>query len=162
MTPLTYEQALDMLRHQEAHNSQLDAEWRASQRPFLRAAWIETAAFVDGMGWKWWEARHPDLGATDVSLWNIWGFMLSEWLQNVPADESIEDAAALLIDVMYSTEKGGAAQCAKLQNYKDVMQLADTFAHLCSANTFNANVFERMMELSTMTWDGMHKLTLGE
>lgn len=162
MTPLTYEQALGMLRRQEVDNSQLDAAWREKQHPFLRAAWIETATFVEGMGWKWWEAKHPDLGATDVSLCIIWGHMLSEWLQNVPPDEGLEDAAALLIDVMYSDEKGGAAQNAKLQNYKDVMQLADTFAHLCTANTFNANVFERMMELSTMTWDGMHKLTLGE
>lgn len=158
MKQLTYEQAAGMLRLQNDLNLLIDGDWKNKKHPYLRAAWIEAGEFVEHIGWKWWKSQHANLPQADIELVDIWHFMLSEWLQNVPNDETIDDAAALLIDVMYSEEKGGANQVDKLQKYTDILQLTDAFVHLCSANVFNANIFERMLELTASNWDNLYKL----
>lgn len=155
---LTYEQLLPMLKMQDQLNKLIDPNWVEAQRPWLRAAWVESGELMDHVGWKWWKQQERNTVQAQIELVDIWHFMLSEWLGNSPKDEDVESAAALLIDTMYSPEKWLPEQEETLQRHTDLLVLVDGFAHLCAANIFNVKLFERMMQLLDMSWSDMYRM----
>ena len=155
---LTYEQLLPMLKMQDRLNKLIDPNWIEAQRPWLRAAWVESGELMDHVGWKWWKQQERNTVQAQIELVDIWHFMLSEWLGNSPKDEDVESAAALLIDTMYSPEKWLPEQEETLQRHTDLLVLIDGFAHLCAANIFNVKLFERMMQLLDMSWSDMYRM----
>lgn len=155
---LTYEQLLPMLKMQDQLNKLIDPNWIEAQRPWLRAAWVESGELMDHVGWKWWKQQERNTVQAQIELVDIWHFMLSEWLGNSPKDEDVESAAALLIDTMYSPEKWLPEQEETLQRHTDLLVLIDGFAHLCAANIFNVKLFERMMQLLDMSWSDMYRM----
>lgn len=159
---LTYEQLLPMLKMQDQLNKLIDPNWIEAQRPWLRAAWVESGELMDHVGWKWWKQQERNTVQAQIELVDIWHFLLSEWLGNTPKDEDVESAAALLIDTMYSPEKWLPSQEEALQRHTDLLVLIDGFAHLCAANIFNVKLFERMMQLLDMSWSDMYRMYIAK
>lgn len=159
---LTYEQLLPMLKMQDQLNKLIDPNWIEAQRPWLRAAWVESGELMDHVGWKWWKQQERNTVQAQIELVDIWHFLLSEWLGNTPKDEDVESAAALLIDTMYSPEKWLPSQEEALQRHTDLLVLIDGFAHLCAANIFNVKLFERMMQMLDMSWSDMYRMYIAK
>lgn len=159
---LTYEQLLPMMKMQDQLNRLINPEWVQAKYPWLRAAWVESGELMEHVGWKWWKQQECNTVQAQIELVDIWHFMLSEWLGNTPKDEDVESAAALLIESMYAPEKWTPAQDEALQRHTDLRIMIDSFAHLCSANVFNAKIFERMMQLLGMSWDDMYRMYIAK
>jgi dimeric dUTPase (all-alpha-NTP-PPase superfamily) len=86
-------QIKSMLALQDTMNSKVNPEWRTAGYPWHRAIFIETAEFMEHLGWKWWKAQAPDMTQAQIELVDIWHFMLSEAIINT---ESFDRAATLL------------------------------------------------------------------
>lgn len=158
MEKLTHDNLLTMMQLQDELNTRINIAWKEEKYPWMRAAWVESAKLIDHIGWKWWKHQEPNWVQAHIELVDIWHFMLSEWIGNVPNDEDLDSAAHVLLESMYSPEKWTQAQEDALARHTDLKILVDSFAHLCSANVFNVKIFERIMELTGMSWTMMYRM----
>lgn len=154
MDKLTYEQALAELKRRHVELFVEDPLYGEKPSSYLRDAWIQAGAF------ECYIPEPNEFGDSNLelrlaALSGIWDCLLAEWLRCIPSDETIEDGAALLIDVMYSPEKWSDAQEKTLQGHTDLYTLLDGFVHLCSAHVFNVKIFERLLELGGGSWTAM-------
>lgn len=158
MQKLEHDQLLSMMLLQHDLNVRVNPNYVKAGNVWMRAAWIETAEFMEHIGWKWWKRQEPNMPQARIELVDIWHFMLSEWLQNKQDDDTFDDCAAMLLQAMYDPDKWKPEQQAKLDAFTDVRLLADAFAHMCAANIFNAPVFARLMELSDLSWAELYRM----
>lgn len=78
-------QIKEVLVLQDKFNSVVNPNWKKSGYPFYRAAWLETAEFIEHVGtWKWWKkASRGDREQCVLELVDIFHFVLSDCiLQN--------------------------------------------------------------------------------
>jgi hypothetical protein len=79
---LLIDKACAMLGMQDDINCRVDPDWRARDREWYRAIWIECAELMEHHGgWKWWKHGTPDLPQVVLELVDIWHFGLSLRLQ---------------------------------------------------------------------------------
>jgi len=112
-----------MLALQDTMNTKVNPEWRTAGYPWHRAIFIETAEFMDHLGWKWWKAQTPDITQAQIELVDIWHFMLSDTI--VRAD-TIDEAATWLSFKWHQPELGVYPG--------DTLRLAEMFAAVAAQN----------------------------
>jgi dimeric dUTPase (all-alpha-NTP-PPase superfamily) len=77
-----------MLALQDTMNTKVNPEWRTAGYSWHRAIFIETAEFMEHLGWKWWKAQAPDIAQAQIELVDIWHFMLSDTIVRTEDDEA--------------------------------------------------------------------------
>lgn len=154
MERLKYEHLLAMLQTQDTLNAGNEPSWRANGHNHMRDAWCWAASLSGELSSLPKMDKNPDAFAFIDDIWNC---LLNEWLVNIPEGDTIEDAAALFIDMMYTPEKWTPEQEATLQKHTDVLTLIDAFANLATAQVFNAKIFERIMELLNYSWAQLYE-----
>lgn len=74
----------NVLTLQDKFNQVVNPNWKNAGYPFYRAAWLEMAEFVEGVGtWKWW--KKADRGNREqcvLELVDIFHFVLSDAILN--------------------------------------------------------------------------------
>lgn len=85
-----------MLTMQDEMNSHVDADWRAREREWYRAIWIECAELMDHYGgWKWWKHSTPDMPQVVLEIVDIWHFGLS---LRIEAGAATQATATTIVD----------------------------------------------------------------
>lgn len=96
------DQLAEMLTLQAEANAVMDSQWRAtsaSDVPYYRASFIESAEAVQHYGYKWWKATKSDLNQTRMELIDILHFCLSDILRN-HAGKSIDEILLVISDTL--------------------------------------------------------------
>ena len=93
---LLVRKVLSMLMLQDEMNSTVDSNWRAHQREWYRAIWIECAELMEHYGgWKWWKHSTQDIEQSVLEVVDIWHFGLSLLLN---AEDDVELIARRLAE----------------------------------------------------------------
>lgn len=142
---------LTMLQTQALAHDQLLAEGKPLHDDWLRQAWVSSAYLTRAI-------VHKDHLEMRQTLADIWTALVGEWLANIPENETVESAATLFHASMYDSNYWSPEQDTMLQKHEDVLHLIDAFVNLCSASSFNAKIFERIMQLCGVSWDELYNI----
>ena len=110
---------------------------------------------MNDVGAAWGNPEAEDEKNAQSSMADIWSFMLSEWLNEMPPDETLESAADLMLEVLYDPRKWTPGQEEIMAKHTDGVVLIDAFVNLCSGGVWNVHVISRLMELLNMDWKKM-------
>ena len=144
------QQKLDaMATMQDAHNTQVHAEWRTQGYEYYRAIWVECAEMLDHYGWKWWKKQDADLDQVKLELVDIWHFALSELIRANKLDTAIAEQLAAV------PATGGDAESFR----QSIEALA---ASTLSTKSFEIEPFLAAMDALPLPYDELFELYIGK
>lgn len=157
MRKISYQQALTIVRLQDAHNRRANDNWIISGYPQLRGMLVEAVEALDHHGWKWWASQPCDFSQMQVELVDILHFLLSHVIS--ACDGDLEAAAATLVDC----SDPGLSSCIfdgreYLIGEGDIPQLLELVAAFAICRRINLPLLEATFHACSLDWDAVVSL----
>ncbi len=145
---------ITMLELQDAMNSKVNEDWRASGFEWYRAIWMEASEMLEHYGWKWWKKQQPDVMQVKLEVVDIVHFALSIRLQQQTGNMP-ESLAATAENIVTDIENPMQAEdIRKTIECLALLTLTDQGAHF----SFIAGI----MKYLDMSFDELYEIYVGK
>lgn len=154
---LTRSQLENHLVLQDQMNCMVNPEWLTANYAWHRAIYMETAEYLEHVGWKWWKAQDKNLEQARLELVDIWHFILSHHL--VKAKGSGTVAAINIADELKHPD-GTVFVGYHTKEVENLTwpQAVDAFVSLAAGSVINLALFGRLMDMASLTWEHLHTM----
>lgn len=71
-----------LIRLQDEVNTQVDGDWRAANRNWYLAIFLESAELIDSLNWPWWKAKKNDFHNVRHEMIDLLAFLSSLLIEN--------------------------------------------------------------------------------